>query len=190
MTAFFHDGLQRQRRYPKPGMRHIIMDKYTVLIQSLLYSEVGAGVFQLRREGDRLCACDGGEVFAKIGSEIHDDLPGLYGILTAKTVDARHGVVDKVRSHLQHHDAGALIGDLHLLPGDFPLAAQVLIDLIVQYESVHGQGGEGVADIEDKGGFSEKLYDHSGCHRYQCDEKTQKGFATKLLSASDRPCEI
>ena len=60
-----------------------------------------------------------------------------------------------MRTHLQHHDAGALIGDFPLMPGDFPLVPgdfpllrEVLLNLVGQDEAVHGQRGEDNADIK------------------------------------------
>jgi len=66
--------------------------------------------------------CVIGPIAKRLG-EIHDHLLGLFRVLAAKTIDARHGVLDEMRPHLQHHDAGVLLGDL-------PLLSEILLDLI------------------------------------------------------------
>ena len=63
-------------------------------------------------------------------------------------MDAHQGILDEMWTHLQHHDAGAFMGDFPLLPGillllpdDFLLLPAVLFNLIGQDEAVHGQCG-------------------------------------------------
>ena len=96
-------------------MRRIKADKKTVLKLRLLNREIGAGVFQLIAERDSVLARDRGKILTQIGGEIQRDLLCLFGVLITQVVDAHHRVIDEVRPHLQHHDAGALIGDLTLL---------------------------------------------------------------------------
>ena len=123
LDGILHDGLKSQRRHTEEGVRRVIVNDEAFGVLSLLHIEIGACVLQLRGKGDRLGACHSGEIFAQVGGEIHDHLLGLFRVLAAKTIDARHGVVDEMRPHLQHHDAGALLGDL-------PLLSEILLDLI------------------------------------------------------------
>ena len=95
-----------------------------------------------------------------------------------------------MRTHLQHHDAGALIGDFPLMPGDFPLLAKILLNLVGQDEAVHGQGGEDNADIEQRVDIDKGVYEQRNGHRQQCRKKTLVGFAGKMFPAADRACEI
>ena len=169
LDGIFHDGLQGQRRHAEPGMRRIVLDKQAVLIQGLLHGEVGAGVFQLRRKWDERGAGNGSEIFPQVGGKIHDDLSGQFWILIAETIDACHGVVDEMRTHLQHGDAGALIRD-------FPLMLQILLDLIRQDEAVHGQSREDITDIEEQEDINEHQHDQSGYHRQYGGEKAVKCF--------------
>ena len=126
-------------------------------------------MLQFRRKGNECGAGNGGEIFAQVGGEIHDDLPGQLRILIAEAIDTCHGIVDEVRTHLQHRDAGALICD-------FPLMLQILLDLIRQDEAVHGQCREDVTDIEEQEGFNEHQHDQSGCHRQYGGKEAAKCF--------------
>jgi len=181
--GIFHDGLEGQRRHTKQDVRRVIIDNQAVLVLGLLHGEVGAGVVQFRRKRDRRSACDGGEIFTQVGSEIHNDLPGLLRILPAEAVDARHGVVDEVRPHLQDHNAGTLMGNL-------PLLAQIPLDLIGQDEAVHRQDGEDETDVEEREDIDEHLHEQRDRHRQRGDEETEEGFVGKPRSPSHRTREI
>ena len=121
--GIFHDRLQCQLRYGKRSMRSVGFNKKQILKLGLFYSEVSPGMLQFFGERNGFLAGYGAEVFAQVGVEIQCDLLGLFRILAAEVIDAGHGVVNKVRPHLQHHDAGTLMGDL-------PMLTYILIDLI------------------------------------------------------------
>ena len=181
--GILHDGLEGQRRHAEEGVRRVILNGEAFGILRLLHSEIGARVLQLRGKGDGRGACHGGEIFAQVGGEIHDHLLGLFRVLTAQAIDARHGVVDEVGPHLQHHDAGALLGDL-------PLLAKILLDLIGQDETVHGQGGEHHADVKEQERIDKRLYQQRDRHRQQGDEKAQIDLAGQKPPPPDHSREI
>ena len=176
LNGVFNDRLQGKRRHAEEGMRRIVFDDEAFCILGLFHGEVCAGVIQLRGKRNGGIAGHGGEVLAQVGGEIHDDLLGLLRVLTAEAIDARHGVVDEVRAHLQHHDAGALVGDFLLLGGDFSLVAQIPLSLIGQNETVHGQGKDHNAGVDQRKNFHEELYMHCECYRKQSNEKVQVDF--------------
>ena len=188
--SVFHNGLQRQRRDAEPGMRCVVFNEQAVLVLSLLYGKVSAYMLKLGREGNGIRACNCGEILSQIGGKIHDNLTGLLRVLPAEAINARHGVIDKVRPHLENHNAGPLIGKLLLLPGDFPLAVQILIDLIGKDETVHGQGGEDDADIDQRIDFDEHLQCPGDRYRQHGGEKAEKCLAGKLIPAFYHSCEI
>ena len=190
LDGVLHYRLQGQRRYAEPGMRRIEIDDQAVLVLSLLYSEIGPYMLEFIGEWDGLRACNSGEIFAQIRSEIQHDLPGFLRILFGEAIDARHGVEDEMWTHLQDHDAGPLISDFTLLPGNFPLAAEILLDLVRQYECVHGQGGKGDADIDERVNFKKHLCDKRGCNRQHGDNETEKGFMRKKIPAFYRSRKI
>ncbi len=170
LDGVFHNGLQGQRRHAKPGVRRIVVNEKAILKLNLLHGKVCAGVLQFVGKGNGIPAGDGSEVPAEVGGKIHRDTLGFLGVLIAEIVDARHGVVDEVRPHLQHHDAGALMGDL-------PLLVHVLFHLIGQDEAVHGQGGEDRADVDQRVDVDENMYEHRDRHGQLGDEQAQPGFA-------------
>ena len=69
-----------------------------------------------------------------------------------------------MRTHLQHHDAGALVGDL-------PLLAQILFDLIRQYDAKHRKSADDDTDDEQFKYGGEKMDARGDHHWEQSDEK-------------------
>ena len=57
LYGIFHNGLQRQRRYRKRGIRGIKINKEQILKLDLFHSEVGTGMFQFLRKWDRFLTC-------------------------------------------------------------------------------------------------------------------------------------
>ena len=183
LDGVLHDGLQRQRRHPEPDMRRVIFHRKAVIILGLFHGEIGAHMFKLGREGNGIGACNGSKILAQIGCEIQNDLPGPFRILIAETVNAGHGVVDKVRPHLQDHDAGALIRNLLLMP-------QVLFDLVGQDDAVHGESGKDDADVNQRVDICKQMHGQRSGHGQLSDEKAQPGFPGKASSAHDRTGQI
>ena len=115
LDRIFNKRLQSQRRQAKACKRRIILHEKAVLMLCLFYGEIRLRMFQLVVKRNGILARNRVEVLSQIIGEIHGDLLCLIRILLAEVVDGRHRVVDKVRTHLQDHNAGALIGDLLLL---------------------------------------------------------------------------
>ena len=178
LDSVFDDGLQGERRQAKEGVRRVVIDQEAVIKLGLLHGEVGARVLQFFGEGDQLLARDGGEVFAEVGGEIHRDLLGQIGVLFAEIVDACHGIVDEVRPHLQHHDAGALMGDLSLL-------AQILLDLIRQDDAEHRKRADDDADGEQLKYRDKEMDEHGGHDREQSDEEGEKASSGQPVPPAD-----
>ena len=132
LDSVLHKGLQGQRGYTEAGMRRIVIDIQHILMLRLLHGEIGAGMLELLLEIHHILAGDCGEVLAQIGGEVQRDLLGFVRVLFTEVVDTHHRVIDEVRAHLQHHDAGVLVGDLTLL-------TKMLYDLIRHDDSVHRQ---------------------------------------------------
>ena len=192
LYGVLHDGLQCQGRQAELGIRDIVFDSEHIVVLRLFHAQVGPGVLQFRRKGNGAVACDGVKIPAQIVGKIHRDLPGLCGICPAKAVNAHQGIVDEMRPHPQYHDFGALVGYLPLLSGDFlllygnfPLETQVLLDLIRQDNTVHGQSGDDVADADKGENLDKQLHDHRGRYRQDGDEESQKGFAGKQFPSPD-----
>ena len=154
LDGILHNGLESQRRQAEFLVQDIIVYRKAVFKLHLFHGQIGAGVLQLVSKGHGVLAGNGGEVLAKIGGEIQRDLLSLLGILGAEIVDAHHGIVDEVGSHLQHHDAGALMGD-------FPLLAHILLDLVEKDDAEHGKGRE------DEAG-EDQLREIPKCMYYMC----------------------
>jgi hypothetical protein len=121
LDGVLHDGLQGQWRQAKACEGRIEINNKHIVKLRLFYSQIGAGVFQFCGKGNGVVTGDGVEISAQVIGEILRDLPSFLGVKSAKAVDAHQGVVDEVRTHLQHHDAGTFMGDLPLLPSDLPL---------------------------------------------------------------------
>lgn len=198
LYRIFHDGLQGQRRQAEADKGRIVRHDKHIVVLGLFYGQVRAGVLQLRGEGDGAVTGDGVEVPAQIIGKIDYDLPGLLRIQPAEAVDGHKGIVDKVGAHLQHHNAGALMGnflllegnfpllerDFLVLEGDFPLMAAVLFNLVGQDEAVHGQGGEDIADVDEGEKVEEQLRDHSR-HDGQYRDKDQRNVLAHLHFVTD-----
>ena len=107
-------------------------------------------MLQFRGKGYGVFAGDSVKILAKIVREIHCDLLSFFGVEPAKAVNAHQGVIDEMRSHLQHHNAGSLVGDFQLLPDDFLLLAAILLDLIGQNETIHSKCGENIANVNER----------------------------------------
>ena len=112
------------------GIRRIVIHSKHIVMLRLFYGQIGAGVLQLYGEGNGAVAGDGVEIPAQIVGEIQRNLLGLPGVETAKAMDTHQGIINKMRPHLKHHDAGTLMGDLLLLTDNFLPLAAVLFDLI------------------------------------------------------------
>ena len=146
LNGVLDNRLQRQGRQAEEGMRRVVFYEEAFGILGLLHSQIGARVLQFRRKRDERIAGHGREVLAQVGGEIHDDLLGLPGILTAEAINARQGVVNEVRPHLQHHNADTLLRQGLLLPGDLPLVLQILLDLIGEDDDIHRECADGDAE--------------------------------------------
>ena len=178
-------------------MRRVIFYKNAVLIQCLLYGNVGTGMLQFRRKRDRTGTCYRGKVFSQVGSKIHDHLPCRLRILVAEAVYTCHGVINEVRPHLQHHNAGALIGNLRLLSGNlcllsgvFLLPSDFLLYLIRHDKTIHGQSGEDDAAVQKQESISEKQHSQSYRKRHYGDKETKIGFSGETLPVFYSPCKI
>ena len=115
LNGILYDRLQSQRRQTEVAVFCIKVDKKCVFKLRLLNGEVGMGMLQLFRKGNVVFVCDSGEVLAQVGSEIQRYLLCLLYVLIAKVVDPHHGVAYKVRTHLQYHNSGVLMGNFLLL---------------------------------------------------------------------------
>ena len=80
---------------------------------------------------------------------------------------------------MKHHDAGALLGNL-------PLLAKILLNLIGEDKTVHGQSSEDRTDIKEQKRIGKHLYQHRDCHRQQGDKKAQIDLAGQEPSPPDR----
>ena len=176
--------------------RIVIYNKHLVKLR-LFYGKIGAGMLQFCGKRYGVATGNSVEILTKIVGEIHRDLPGFFWVEPAKTVDAHQCIVDEMRPHLQHHDAGALVGDFPLLPGNFlllfdnfQLVEAVLFDLIGQYEAVHGQCGAYVADIDEWEDVDEQMHDQRNHNRQYGDEKGEKHLAGKPFPALYRSRQI
>ena len=134
---------------------------------------------------------------SSIIGEIQCDLLGFHGIEPAKAVDAHQGVINEMRPHLQDHDAGAFMRDLLLLSGNFlllpenlPLLMFVLLNLVGQNETVHGQCGEDIADVNEGENIHEQMDGECGGCWQEGNEKSEKNLAGKLSAALYRASNI
>ena len=183
LDAVFHDGLQGQRRNTKRKMRRVVFHRDALLKLRLLDREIGAGMLQLLRKRDRRFTCNGCEVFAQVGGEIHRDLPGFLRVLITEVIDAGHGVVDEVRPHLQHHDAGTLMGNL-------PLLAQVLLDLALQDNDVHRNCRNTDADVYEQIDRDKQMDEQGGRKRNQRGEQRIIDFFWHPVPSADYAFQI
>ena len=147
-----------------------------MVMPRLLYGQVGAGVLQLRGKGNGIVVCDGVEIPPQ-------DWPSRSGTFLWPI----RAIIKEIRSHLEHHDIGALISDFPLLQGDFSLlfsnfpflqddfllAALILLDLIGQDEAVHGQSGENSADVDAHAAKRQNTLMRPCAKGYSANEKRQ-----------------
>ena len=175
------------------GKLRIVFHNKHITKLRLFHGKVGAGVLQFRGKRNGAVTGDGVEILTQVVGEIHRDLPGFLRIEHTKAVDAHQGIINKMRPHLQNHDAGALIGDFPLLLSDFPLLlgeflllAAILFNLVGQDESVHSKCREGIADVKERCGIDKQHHDQRGYHRQLGDNEADRGFMGHLRPASQR----
>ena len=111
-------------------MRRIIVNEKSFLKLGLFHCEIRTCVLQFLRERNGIFAGDSGEVLPQIGGEVQRDLLCQIRILFAEIVDAHHRIIDEMRTHLQHHDAGTL-------ERDFLLLVQILFQLVKEDNAKH-----------------------------------------------------
>ena len=87
LDGILNDGLQCQRRQTELCKGCIVFHKKHLFIPYLFYSQICAGVFQLRGKGNEVSAGDSIEVLLQVGGEIQGDLSGLLWVLIAQAID-------------------------------------------------------------------------------------------------------
>ena len=183
LDGIFHYRLQGQRRHAKPGMRRIVFNEKAVFKLYLLNGQVGAGVLQFIRKGDGILTGNRRKVLTQVRREIQGDLLGLFGILCAKVIDAHHGIEYKVRPHLQHHDAGALMGN-------FPLLSHILFNLVAQDNTKHRKHGETQAEDNEQGNIDNRMDKRSNRHRQQVNQERDIVFIRQSIPPADHACQV
>ena len=134
LDGVLHYRLKRQRRHAKRRVRRIKVDKRSIFKLCLLDCEICAGVLQLVAERYHILTGDRGEILSQVKRKVKSDLLCLGGILIAKVVDTHHSIAYEVRTHLEHHNAAALMCDLTLL--------MYILFLVVQEDQTEHYYGE------------------------------------------------
>jgi len=107
----------------------------------------------------------------------------FWGVLGAKVINAHHSIVNEVRTHLKHHDAGPLVGD-------FPLLAHILVNLVIYNNGKHGKCGENHANEDYHWNKEEGVGNKGSRHRQQMGKKGPIVFFWQAVAPLDYTGQI
>ena len=84
---------------------------------------------------------------------------------------------------MQHHDAGALMGN-------FPLLSHILLNLVAQDNTKHRKHGETQAEDNKQGHIDNRMDKRCNRHRQQVNQERDIVFIRQSIPPADHACQV